>query len=298
MLLSLEEVADEPAGRLHTVLSLFHGMDGQKSLGNWWAEIASYVATGGDGVSVRVEVAALLGDVERNVYSLSHKRHNHQALLRRRDEWAKPIFGIAVNDCHPYTSEVFISEDALDSLSVLSSVLKLAVPEHGPRMEADVASTLNEVYEMLGLLKLDVANAPDIPEVARVRITQQLLAILERITYVRLRGFSSLVSVAQGATADIEVVAGRTIATRSAKESVIEWLAALHEIIRKIELIAVPPMIGIATTIATNSVEAGLTSGAAARIGLESMKKIERPKEIESGKHSGQSDLELPPDQS
>ncbi|MEV6876950.1 hypothetical protein [Amycolatopsis sp. NPDC051128] len=295
MLLPLEDVADEPAGRLYAVLSLFHGLDGQNTLGSWWGVIAGHVATGGDAVSVRAEVAALLGDVERNVYSLSHKRHNQQALLRRRDEWAKPIFGFGVNDSHPYTSEVFISEAALDSLSALSSILKLAVPEHGPRREADIVATLDEVYDMLGRLKLEVANAPDIPEVARVRITQQLMVILERITYVRLRGFSSLVSVVQNAAIQVEIVAERTIAERSATKSVLGWLGALHEIIRKIELIAVPPFVGVATGIASRSLETGLASGAAARIGLESLKKVEKPKEIEAGKNNGQSQLDSPP---
>ncbi|AIG81034.1 Hypothetical protein AJAP_41295 [Amycolatopsis japonica] len=281
-MLPLSELADEPAGRLHSVLGLFRDLDSNGSVTQMWGKIAPLVATGGDAISVRSEAASLLRDVERAVYSLPQRRHRASALLRDRPQWARPIFGISFNDTAAYSPNDLIADSALDSLSTLSSLLSLAGPEHRPKgSDEELVRVLEEVYDQLGQLRIDIENATDIPEVARIRMLGPISIALEKITYVRIRGFSHLLGTVQVTAFEVGVVVAEQASEEpSAIERFNNWLEVFRQVIRKVEEVVLPPAVGIATGISSKNLELGLGATLATRISLENLK---IRKEIESG---------------
>ncbi len=293
------EVPNEPAGRLRTVLDQIRRYGDTLTVSEWWRRIAPEVVSGGDPISARSEAASLFRDVEQAVYSLP-LADDRDAALAAREQWARPIFALGLVDRENgrLNQHQLVPDSALNSLAMLSSVLRREAPEYSLKAESDtVKEVLGSIYNEVASIFAEVSSLPGIPDAMRALLLRRLVRVMDDINFVRMRGFAtlhdSLVEIQwEMATATVEPVVE---AEPTLHDRLNNFLARLKTTVGMLEDIVTPTAIGVTWGITTGDVVGALVmagmmrkmlaagdTGAATQV-VERLKRGELPKGESAG---------------
>ena len=281
----VDDVPNEPAGRLRSVLAVLRNVGGNQTLSEVWADAAQDIAPErGDAISVRAEMASLYHDVEKSIRAMPIQE-DRDAYWAYRESWARPILGLGMND-NPNTrmsGEHLVSPEALRTLTMLSGVLRSEAPEASPRLSEDeLQEGLAELQETLLRLHAEIGAARWFNHQARARLLDLVTVALDNIVFVNFRGYGSLersVLTIEGELVSSKAILERTdgpaleLARTQWLEAVDSWLRKVSPMVSRvrgmIEYDVVPFAIGASVGWTTRDVTAALGAWIGGRVALE-----------------------------
>lgn len=247
---------DNPAGRLHVVLTrLAEHPDGQ-SLDQAWARALDCKENDFRAIGVHLaEVTSLLNDCRTAANSLSATA-DVTSLLWHFPSWSKAIFGFQSSRTTAVKARQIIGDDALASLGALATILHLHAPELSLRSDVDVGQ-LAECRQYLDRLIELVVDEPLIPGPVRSSILRVLGEVVESFDFLDYRGAERLARSASSAAQFITLEeASREFSTAPVLERMDTFAEKAKNIFEKIWSMLAPPT-GAIYILATGDVMGG-----------------------------------------
>lgn len=189
---------DNPAGRLHIVLTRLvdHG-EGQ-SLDQAWARTLDCKDGDFRSISERLaEVTSLLNDCRIAAYSLRAST-DVDDLLWHFPSWSRAIFGFQQNRSVGVQPRKIIGPDALAGLGTFATVLHLNAPEIVFRSDIE-SNQISDCRRQLDELIMSVEQELLIPEQVRLSILRNLVEVAESFDFLEYRGAEHLARSANSA---------------------------------------------------------------------------------------------------
>lgn len=172
---------DNPAGRLHALLTDLSAQPAQNSVIDSWTRVL--------GLSDREETVLHLGEVGQLLPEIEREvdRIGDDTLIvpvrRLRQEWSRPIFPMS----HAFEGalrEVLPSPPSLETLALVSSNLHLRAPQGAVPDDEALAALVLRVQEVMAA----VSESEDLPNEVRRVILLRLGDVIQALGSVRVGG--------------------------------------------------------------------------------------------------------------
>ncbi|QRP47405.1 hypothetical protein [Amycolatopsis sp. FDAARGOS 1241] len=193
---------DNPAGRLHAVLTRFADRPSGNSLDATWQ--ATFGCQGTLDLSEYLsECASLLRDCVAAARSLEPEV-DWPATLFHYSAWAKPIFGFDIgNRAAGIEPQNVVQADGLAALASLSTTLHHSIPEC-VFASGNAYSDLSPIADELEGIVAEVWADEELPEVVRSRICRKVLDAIRSIKYAQYRGIEKVAEDVQAAFYEVK----------------------------------------------------------------------------------------------
>lgn len=191
---------DNPAGRLHALLSRLAEIDPNQSLQGGWSQVLE--VSEAELVPALGQVAQLVGDVERAVDYVDAPAFV-KLVQRYRGAWASPIFPFGQGQNAPIETAGLPSGEAMDALDAVATHLHFHAPE-GPMPSKERISELEESITKL----MDDVRDSDLPDEVKHLVLRRLRGIRDALGHVSIKGPRGVQAAVESLLAGVALTQG------------------------------------------------------------------------------------------